>query len=134
MILRAKSTHLASHEKATAAGEPSLQQLPGRPASQGLRCLEPGSGSVRLSLPARQLRAWVRPDGSDGSDGSEGTDTSLWQIEADLVRGADDLASLGLFDFGHSWCVVHHAGEPWRAMRHAVSTGACNELGLEPVR
>jgi 2-polyprenyl-3-methyl-5-hydroxy-6-metoxy-1,4-benzoquinol methylase len=115
-------------EDRIAAAERGLQRMLEVPRLDGLRFLDIGSGSGLSSLAAKRLGARVHsfdydpqsvactaelrrryfPDGPD------------WTVERGSALDPGYLRRLGSFDIVYSWGVLHHTGEMWKALEHAV--------------
>jgi 2-polyprenyl-6-hydroxyphenyl methylase/3-demethylubiquinone-9 3-methyltransferase len=89
-----------------------------------LRLLDVGSGSGLSSLVARRLGAEVVSFDNDPASVACTRelrrryfgDDARWRVEEGSALDADYLQQLGMFDVVHSWGVLHHTGDMWRAL------------------
>ena len=110
--------------------EASLREMLGVTSLAGRRFLDIGSGSGLFSLAARRLGAEVHSFDFDPQSVACAEELKrryrpgddLWRIERGSVLDADYLRSLGRFDIVYSWGVLHHTGEMWKAIEHAMQT------------
>ncbi|MFH1913873.1 MAG: class I SAM-dependent methyltransferase [Pseudomonadota bacterium] len=111
--------------------EQSLAALLG-PNLKGKSFLDIGCGSGLFSLAARNLGASVTsldfdPDSVRCAQGLKETfhpDDASWRILQGSVLDANLMSTLGQFDIVYSWGVLHHTGQMWTALAHAVEAVA----------
>ncbi len=107
----------------------SLRAMLGVQDLKGRSFLDIGSGSGLFSLAARRLGAG--PIHSFDYDPQSVacteemrrryfTDDEGWTIEQGSVLDGDYVRGLGRHDVVYSWGVLHHTGQLWKAMAHAV--------------
>jgi 2-polyprenyl-3-methyl-5-hydroxy-6-metoxy-1,4-benzoquinol methylase len=107
-----------------AAAERDLQSMLGRDDLSGLSFLDAGCGSGLASLAARRLGARVvsfdlDPDSVRATtylrEQHFGEDDGSWEVSEGSVLDREFLDALGRFDIVHSWGVLHHTGQMWKA-------------------
>lgn len=93
----------------------------------GLTFLDVGSGSGLFSLAASRLGAMVTSFDYDPESVAATLELraqaqvgSIWRIEQGSVLDSVYMASLGKFDIVYSWGVLHHTGDLWKALEHAI--------------
>lgn len=108
--------------------EKSLREMLGMERLDDKLFLDIGSGSGLFSLAARRLGATVYSFDYD-EQSVECTrelkrryfnNDSEWHIERGDVLDADYMNQLPQADIVYSWGVLHHTGNMWQAMEHAV--------------
>ncbi len=115
-------------EPRIADAERSLASMLGVETLAGSRFLDIGCGSGLFSLAARRLGARVHAFDCDPRSVAcaeelkqrHAKDDPEWTIEAGSILDRDYLASLGRFDIGYAWGVLHHTGAMWRALDNAA--------------
>src|SRR5919198_593261 len=116
------------NEQRIAEAERDLQRMLGQDRLDGLRFLDIGCGSGLSSLAARRLGASVHSFDYDLDSVACATELrrrycpgdSLWAIERGSVLDESYMRGLGCADIVYAWGVLHHTGDLWRAMEHAL--------------
>ncbi|HOJ13719.1 MAG TPA: class I SAM-dependent methyltransferase [Deltaproteobacteria bacterium] len=109
--------------------ETSLKEMLETQDLTGRSFLDIGSGSGLSSLAARRLGARVHSFDYDPQSVActkelkrrYFPDDELWRIELGSILDDRYVSSLGKWDIVYSWGVLHHTGDLWKAMEHAVS-------------
>jgi 2-polyprenyl-6-hydroxyphenyl methylase/3-demethylubiquinone-9 3-methyltransferase len=110
-------------EQRIAEAEASLRAMLGD--LDGLSFLDIGSGSGLFSLAAARLGA-ERVHSFDADPESVACTLRLrgrhpgWTVERGSALDAEYMRSLGRFDVVYAWGVLHHTGDLWAALAHAV--------------
>ena len=115
-------------EDRIAAAERGLQRMLQVDRLDGLRFLDIGSGSGLSSLAARRLGARVHSFDYDPQSVACTSELrrryfpgdAAWVVERGSALDAGYLQSLGMFDVVYSWGVLHHTGQMWDGLEHAV--------------
>lgn len=106
----------------------SIQRMLGVETLEGKSFLDIGSGSGLFSLAARRLGAKVHSFDYDPQSVActremkrrYRQDDENWHIEEGSVLNSQYIDSLGQFDVVYSWGVLHHTGDMWTAIQHAM--------------
>jgi len=104
-----------------------LDELVGRRAIEGKSFLDIGSGSGLHSLAAHKLGA-ARVVSFDYDaeavactrEVRDACPTHEWEVMQWDVLDQAFMRSLGTFDIVYAWGVLHHTGDMWRAIEHAM--------------
>jgi len=115
-------------EDRIAAAERGLQRMLQVARLDGLRFLDIGSGSGLSSLAARRLGARVHSFDYDPQSVACTNELrrryfpgdAAWVVERGSALDTGYLQSLGMFDVVYSWGVLHHTGQMWDGLEHAV--------------
>jgi 2-polyprenyl-6-hydroxyphenyl methylase/3-demethylubiquinone-9 3-methyltransferase len=115
-------------ERGIQRAEASLRRLLGEESLAGARLLDVGSGSGLFSLAARRLGARVHSFDLDADSvactrelrARYAAEDGQWTVEQGSILDRGFVAQLGTFDVVYAWGVLHHTGEMWRAIEHAL--------------
>jgi SAM-dependent methyltransferase len=100
-----------------------LDALVGRRAIDGKSFLDIGSGSGLHSLAANKLgaaRVVSFDSDPDAVDCTRAVSDAAWDVLQGSVLDETFMHSLGTFDVVYAWGVLHHTGDMWRAIEHAM--------------
>ncbi len=100
-----------------------LDELVGRDAIDGKSFLDIGAGSGLHSLAAKKLGASRIVSFDSDADAVACTrDVSQrgWEVLQGSVLDERFMRSLGTFDVVYAWGVLHHTGDMWSAIEHAM--------------
>lgn len=116
----------------------SLTETIGKDVFPGKQFLDIGCGSGLFSLAARRLGATVTSFDYDG-DSIRCTQSlkerfyphdNQWAIMQGSALDSTFMDKLGLFDIVYAWGVLHHTGNQWKAVDHAMSATGPNGILL----
>jgi 2-polyprenyl-6-hydroxyphenyl methylase/3-demethylubiquinone-9 3-methyltransferase len=116
-------------DEGIARAESSLIETIGKDALAGKEFLDIGSGSGLFSLVARRLGAKVTSFDYDRDSVQCAYELkerffphdNQWAIMQGSVLDPSFMEKLGRFDVVYAWGVLHHSGDQWKGVAHAMS-------------